>query len=143
MRWAEFLVNVPLHRSLNCPIFSNSVPVDEWFEGHCVNDPQTWTPLWELTVGAAGGGGMGKGGQRGKSWDNYNRITIKNDYKEKNQKIKINILCHEKQFLPHILFSLFIFRLKPVPYACILHLDFFLQLSCFTSCFQQFPSGDF
>ena len=29
----------------------------------CMNDPKTWTTVWELTVGA--GGGMGRGGQRG------------------------------------------------------------------------------
>ena len=40
-----------------------------------MNDPQTWTTVWELTVGA--GGGMGRGGQRGESWDKCNRITIK------------------------------------------------------------------
>ena len=39
-----------------------------------MNDPQTWTTVWELTVGV--GGGMGRGGQRGKSWDNCNKITI-------------------------------------------------------------------
>ena len=37
-----------------------------------MNDPQTWTTVWELTVEA--GSGMGGGG---KNWDNYNRITIK------------------------------------------------------------------
>ena len=30
---------------------------------------------WELTVGAQGG--TGRGGQRGKNGDNYNRVTIK------------------------------------------------------------------
>ena len=39
-----------------------------------MNDPQTWTTLWELTAGA--GGGMGGEGQRGKIGDNGNR-TIK------------------------------------------------------------------
>ena len=29
--------------------------------------------MWGLTVGA--GSGMGRGGQRGKNWDNHNRIT--------------------------------------------------------------------
>ena len=29
----------------------------------CMNDPWTWTTMWELTVGA--GSGMGGGGQRG------------------------------------------------------------------------------
>ena len=29
-----------------------------------MNDPQTWTRVWELTVGT--GGGLGGGGQRGK-----------------------------------------------------------------------------
>ena len=42
-----------------------------------MNDPQTWTTVWELTVEA--GGGMGRGGQRGKNWDNCNRIAINND----------------------------------------------------------------
>ena len=41
----------------------------------CMNDPRTWTTVWGLTV--AVGIGMGRGGQRGKTWDNYNRITIK------------------------------------------------------------------
>ena len=40
--------------------------------------------MWELTVGA--GGRMGGGRQRGKNWDNCNRITIKNNNK--------NILLH-------------------------------------------------
>ena len=40
-----------------------------------MNDPQMWTTVWGLTLGA--GTGMGRGGQRGKSWDNYNRITVK------------------------------------------------------------------
>ena len=40
-----------------------------------MNDPWSWTTLWELTVRA--GGGMGGGGQRGKNWDNCIRITIK------------------------------------------------------------------
>ena len=40
-----------------------------------MNDPQTWTTVWELTVGA--GGGMGGGGQRGENWDNCNRIARK------------------------------------------------------------------
>ena len=42
-----------------------------------MNDPQTWTTVWEWTVGARGG--MGRGGQRQKNWDNYNKITTKND----------------------------------------------------------------
>ena len=41
-----------------------------------MNDPWTWTTVWGLTVGA--GGGMGRGGQKGKKWDNCYRITIKN-----------------------------------------------------------------
>ena len=40
-----------------------------------MNDPWTRTTVWGLTVGA--GGGMGRGRQRGKNWDNCNRITIK------------------------------------------------------------------
>ena len=39
----------------------------------CMNDPWTWTMVWELTVGA--GDGLGGGGQRGKIWDNCNRIN--------------------------------------------------------------------
>ena len=39
-----------------------------------MNDPRTWTTVWELTVGA--GDGMGGGEQRRKNWDNGNRITI-------------------------------------------------------------------
>ena len=40
-----------------------------------MNDPQTWTTVWELTVDA--GGGMGRGDQREKNWDNCIRIAIK------------------------------------------------------------------
>ena len=40
-----------------------------------MNDPQTWTTVWEWTVEA--GGGPGRGGQKGEKWDNSNRITIK------------------------------------------------------------------
>ena len=47
-----------------------------------MNDLQTWTVVWELTLGA--GGGMGGREQRGKNWDNCNRITIKNDLITKN-----------------------------------------------------------
>ena len=46
-----------------------------------MNNPQTWTTVWELTVG----GGMGRGGQRGKNWDNCNRLTIKNDLIKKEK----------------------------------------------------------
>lgn len=35
--------------------------------------------VWGLTVGV--GHGMGRGVQREKSWDNYNRKTIINDFK--------------------------------------------------------------
>ena len=42
----------------------------------CMKDPGTWATVWGLTVGARGGGGLGKGG---KKWDNHNRITIKKD----------------------------------------------------------------
>ena len=41
----------------------------------CMNDPWIWTTVWGLAVRV--GGGLGRGGQRGKNWDNYNRITIK------------------------------------------------------------------
>ena len=40
-----------------------------------MNDPWTWTMVWGLTVGV--GSGLGRGGQRGKNWDNYKRITVK------------------------------------------------------------------
>ena len=43
-------------------------------QGTCMNDPWTWTTGCGLTVG--GGSGLGRGGQRGKNWDNCNRITI-------------------------------------------------------------------
>ena len=33
----------------------------------CMNDPQTWTTVWEFTVGM--GGGVGRRGQRGKKWE--------------------------------------------------------------------------
>ena len=42
----------------------------------CMNDPQSWTTVWELIV--VGVGGMGRGGQRGKNWNNCDRVTIKN-----------------------------------------------------------------
>ena len=44
-------------------------------QGTCMNDPWTWTEEWGLTVGV--GDGMGGGGQKGKNWNNCNRITIK------------------------------------------------------------------
>ena len=40
----------------------------------CMNDPWTWTMAWELIVGVWGG--MGGGWQRGKNWDDCNRIRI-------------------------------------------------------------------
>ena len=40
-----------------------------------MNDPWTWTTVWGLATGT--GDGMGGGRQRGKIWDNSNRITIK------------------------------------------------------------------
>ena len=40
-----------------------------------MNDPWTWTTEWRLTVGE--GGGLGGRGQRGKNWDNCNKITVK------------------------------------------------------------------
>ena len=36
----------------------------------CMNDPWTWATV----LGA--GSRLDEGGQRGKNWDNYNRITI-------------------------------------------------------------------
>ena len=50
-----------------------------WKEGEgtrqrtCMNDPCTWTTEWVLTVGA--GVKLGRGGQRGKNRDDYNRIN--------------------------------------------------------------------
>ena len=44
-----------------------------------MNDPWTWTTVRELTVEV--GMEMGREGQ-GENWDNYNRITIKNDFKK-------------------------------------------------------------
>ena len=35
-------------------------------QGTCLNGPWTWTTVWGLTVGTWYGGGLGKGGQRGK-----------------------------------------------------------------------------
>ena len=49
----------------------------------CMNDPRTWTRVRELTVGV--GNGMGGRGQRGKNWDNCNRIIIINDLKKKKK----------------------------------------------------------
>ena len=40
-----------------------------------MNDPQTWTTVWGLTVVA--GHGLDGGGQRGKNWDNWNRKISK------------------------------------------------------------------
>ena len=45
-----------------------------------MSDPWTRTTVWELTVGMQGG--MGGRGQRGKNWDNCNRITIKKSFKK-------------------------------------------------------------
>ena len=41
----------------------------------CMNDPQTWTTVWRLTVGMEYG--LGREGQRGKNWEDCNRMTIK------------------------------------------------------------------
>ena len=49
-----------------------------------MNDPWTWTTVWGLTVRA--GGGLERGGQREKNWDNFNRIL-----KEKNQCSQVGI----------------------------------------------------
>ena len=40
-----------------------------------MNDPWPWTTVWGLSVGDVGG--LAGGEQRGKTWDNCNRITIK------------------------------------------------------------------
>ena len=48
-----------------------------------MHDPWTWTSVWGSTVGA--GDGLDGGGQKGKNWDNYNRVTIKKKEKEKNK----------------------------------------------------------
>ena len=45
----------------------------------CVSDPWTWTTVWGLTVGV--GDGLSGGGQRGKNWDNCNRINKNNNKK--------------------------------------------------------------
>ena len=37
---------------------------EETSQTTCMNDPGTWTTVWGLTVGV--GGGLGKGGQKGK-----------------------------------------------------------------------------
>ena len=42
----------------------------------CMNDPWTWTTVWGLTMRV--GGGIGRGRQRWKNWNNCNRITVKN-----------------------------------------------------------------
>ena len=60
-----------------------------------MNDPQTWTTVWELIVGA--GGEMSEGGQRGKNWDNCNRMTIK-------MILKIEKKYFELHFLSFIIF---------------------------------------
>ena len=57
----------------------------------CMNDPQTWTKVWGLTVGV--GSGLGGGGQKGKNWDNCNSIDNKifkltNKIKFKTMKMK-------------------------------------------------------
>ena len=39
----------------------------------CIRDPWTWTTGWGQIVGA--GSGLDGGGQRGKNWDNCNRIN--------------------------------------------------------------------
>ena len=59
-----------------------------------MHDPWTWTSVWGSTVGA--GDGLDGGGQKGKNWDNYNRVTIK---KKRRRKIKqetnnLKILSH-------------------------------------------------
>ena len=42
-----------------------------------MNDPWTWTVLWELTMGMwVGWAEEGKGGQRGKDWDSSNKTNI-------------------------------------------------------------------
>ena len=62
-----------------------------WEEGEwtsqrtCMNDQGTWTMVWGLTVGPWGG--LGRGGQRGRNWDNCTRITIKR--KEKKGKVPV------------------------------------------------------
>ena len=40
----------------------------------CINNPQTWTTVWELGVEWAEK-------TKGKNWDSYNRITIKRNLK--------------------------------------------------------------
>ena len=47
-----------------------------------IDDPGTCTMVWELTVGA--GGELGRERQRGKNWDNCNRIHKNNTIKNEN-----------------------------------------------------------
>ena len=69
----------------------------------CMNDPWTWTTVWGLTVGV--GAGLGGGGQRGKNWDNCNRITIRNFLKAVAIKIIYTLLqcIHVSHFASHFL----------------------------------------
>ena len=51
-----------------------------------MNDPWIQTTVWGLTVGVDGG--MSRGGQRGKNWDNCNRITFFKNPKKKKKNPK-------------------------------------------------------
>ena len=60
-----------------------------WKEGKvttqrtCMNDPWTWTTVWELTVGA--GGGLGGGGQSKKNWETVIEWQYKMILQKSNQ----------------------------------------------------------
>ena len=48
---------------------------EETSQRTCMNDSWTWTTERGVTVGERGG--LGGGGQKGKNWDNCNRINNK------------------------------------------------------------------
>lgn len=56
------------------------------------HDPWTWTILWEIDCGSGVGCGVGTRGQRGKNWDDHNRISIKT----KTNNIKTQLAVKEK-----------------------------------------------
>ena len=57
--FAQFLIGLFVFLVLS-PLY-----ILEISQRKCVNDPWTWTPVWELTVGT--GDGLDGGGQRGNS----------------------------------------------------------------------------
>ena len=58
-----------------------------------MNDPQTWTTVWELTVGAVGWDGQRRA--KGKNWDNCNKITIKTLYNA----VENRFICNRLYYL--------------------------------------------